>query len=138
MAIGKAEESTLALLCGAAILLGRGKLKVGCRRIYGTLAFLTTVSVCVRIYTSHRNCFFGFTFHDAGIAGSKFVRLRGTHSNEKNYNAIANGVVNCGFIQAFHKVCFINYIFEILMISSFVLICSMLCVIFIINTFFWK
>ena len=43
----------------------------------------------------------------------------------KVYIAIANEIVNCSSIQVFYKVCSTNYNFEILFISSFVLICSL-------------
>ena len=75
-------------------------------------------------------------FYSVGILDTKSLGFRGTHNNEKIYIAIANGIVNYNFIQAFHKVCFTNHNFEILIIYSFVLTCSMLRAISIINTLF--
>ena len=59
-------------------------------------------------------------FYSVGILDTKSLEFRGTYKNEKLYISIANGIVNCSFIQVFHKVCFTNYNF----IFSFVLTCS--------------
>ena len=63
-------------------------------------------------------------FDSVEILDAKSLGSRGTHNNEEIYIAIANEIVNCSSIQAFHMVCFTNYNFEILIIYSFVLTCS--------------
>jgi hypothetical protein len=64
-------------------------------------------------------------FCSVEILDTKSLGFRGTHNNEEIYIAIANEIVNCSSIQAFHRVCFTNYNLEILIIYSFVLTCSL-------------
>ena len=52
-----------------------------------------------------------FLFYSVEILDTKSLRFRGTHNN-----MIYIAIVNCGSIQAFYKVCFTNYNFEILFI----------------------
>ena len=65
-----------------------------------------------------------FVFYRVEILDTKSLGFRDTHNN-KIYIAIANEIVNCSSIQAFYKVCFTNYNFEVIFISLFVLICSL-------------
>jgi hypothetical protein len=59
-------------------------------------------------------------FCSVKILDTKSLGFRDTYNNEEIYIAIANEIVNCSSIQAFHRVCFTNYKFEILIIYSFV------------------
>ena len=72
-------------------------------------------------------------FYSVEILYNELLGFKGAQNNENTYVAIANEIVNCSFIQASLKVCFTNYNFEILNISSFV-VC--LCAISIKNIFF--
>ena len=54
-------------------------------------------------------------FYSVKILDTKSLGFRGTHYN-KIYIAIVNEIVSCSSIQAFFKICFTNYNFEILFI----------------------
>ena len=59
-------------------------------------------------------------FYSVKILYNKLVGFKSTHNNENICIVIANEIVNSSFIQAAHKVCFTNYNFKILNISTFV------------------
>ena len=76
------------------------------------------------VHVSHLKYVNVLLFCCVKILVTKSWGFRGTHNN-KIYIAIVNEIVNCSSIQAFYKIDFTKYNFEIIFICLIVLICSL-------------